>query len=267
MTRQSNWRFAFVGGWRDLEFREVVEWLSAHTQLHFFPDATAAANAIAAEHFDGVVLGQSRRGEFSGEAIEALHRAAPLVRLRIVYGAWCEGETRSGNPPAGVVRWHWLQAAPRLAAELAQLSRRESWSQPRAATELDRLQAASAASECERRSGLLAISARDKIAYETIAEPCLAAGYECLWLKKTSDLAPRGAVALIADFEPAEPNAASSHRDAERIAKLVERASGARLILLVGYPRFDDVELARQRGAEVCAKPFLSEDLLFRLPE
>src|SRR5256885_10947172 len=44
---------------------------------------------------------QSLPGEFAEAELAQLQQAAPLARLVIVYGAWCEGKLRSGRPTTG----------------------------------------------------------------------------------------------------------------------------------------------------------------------
>ena len=53
---------------------------------------------------DLLVIAQSRRGQFCQAEIDCLKRQYPLAAMVVVYGPWCEGETRSGTPLAGVIR-------------------------------------------------------------------------------------------------------------------------------------------------------------------
>jgi hypothetical protein len=258
------WRIAFVGDSLVPEFKELVDWLTSKTQHAMFETIAAAREKLACESFDGVILGQTRRGEFTAEEVESIHRAAPLSRLAIVYGAWCEGETRSGRPVPGVVRWHWRHAAGRLAVELARLSSDNGWSQPRTATDFDRYLLRPRAPALVRCEGLLAIGAANRTAFETIADPCRSVGYSCVWLRKIDAEIPRNARAVLWDrllgASPGESDREPVMRD------LVNRAVPAPAVLLLGFPRIDDLERAQRAGiADVVAKPFLASDLLWRL--
>jgi hypothetical protein len=53
---------------------------------------------------DLIVVGLNRRGEFSQETVQRLKDHFPNAAIAVVYGPWCEGESRSGNPLTGVRR-------------------------------------------------------------------------------------------------------------------------------------------------------------------
>ncbi|MGI9519475.1 MAG: hypothetical protein ACR2NP_20655, partial [Pirellulaceae bacterium] len=55
---------------------------------------------------DVLVFRQVRRNEFTREAIDAAIRQFPLAARVMLYGPWCEGETRSGRPEQGLHRVH-----------------------------------------------------------------------------------------------------------------------------------------------------------------
>ncbi len=48
---------------------------------------------------------QSRRDEFSQQAIYQLCNRFPLAQRVLIYGPWCQGETRTGNALKGICRW------------------------------------------------------------------------------------------------------------------------------------------------------------------
>src|SRR3989304_6230263 len=56
-----------------------------------------------------IVLAQSRPGAISLREIERLRRSAPLAGVVSLLGSWCEGETRTGRPVAGVRRLYWYE--------------------------------------------------------------------------------------------------------------------------------------------------------------
>lgn len=62
---------------------------------------------------DLIVLAESRPGEYSATSIDELRACAPLARVWRLLGSWCEGEQRSGHPPAGCINTYWHQWEPR----------------------------------------------------------------------------------------------------------------------------------------------------------
>ncbi len=95
----------------------IAEALADLAIVSCVPNVPAAAEHLGATaaHCDLIVLCESRRGQFSAEAIDGLRRLAPLARIWRVLGSWHEGEPRSGHPPAGCVStyWHQCPRAPR----------------------------------------------------------------------------------------------------------------------------------------------------------
>ena len=73
---------------------------------------------------DVIVVAQAYPGQFSGEALDRLARLAPLARVVVLLGSWCEGEVRSGRPWPGAIRVYWHQWPARCAQELGRLRAR-----------------------------------------------------------------------------------------------------------------------------------------------
>jgi CheY-like chemotaxis protein len=117
---------------------------------------------------------------------------------------------------------------------------------------------------CSDHEGLLAIVAASQIAFETVAEPCRAAGYECRWLRGDDEPIPADAKAVLLDYFPSSAHV--GELEDARLTDIVARAGAAKVILIMGYPRIDDLERAKRLGvADIVAKPFLAVDLLWRL--
>ncbi len=53
---------------------------------------------------DLIVVGQIRRGQYPQAEFDRIRQTLPLAAVVVVYGPWCEGETRSGRPLQGVTR-------------------------------------------------------------------------------------------------------------------------------------------------------------------
>lgn len=79
------------------------------------PDFAEAAALVRATAIVGpglpelIVLAQSRPGVIRLREIERLRRSAPLSGEVSLLGSWCEGETRTGKPAAGVRRLYWYE--------------------------------------------------------------------------------------------------------------------------------------------------------------
>ena len=68
------------------------------------PDVPAAIDWIESERVEPalVVIGQTWPGEIGRPQLMRLRQAAPLTRICGLFGSWCEGETRSGQPWPGL---------------------------------------------------------------------------------------------------------------------------------------------------------------------
>ncbi|RLS44892.1 MAG: hypothetical protein DWH84_03940 [Planctomycetota bacterium] len=105
-----------VGQTQRAEAKPLVEWLSATlstaVQEHF-TDLTLALEAALRTNTipDLIVIVQSQPDEFSSTEIARLFAFAPLARVVVAYGAWCEsdGRTRHTWPLAARVS---LSSAP-----------------------------------------------------------------------------------------------------------------------------------------------------------
>ena len=119
-----------VGQTQRAEAKPLVEWLSAALSIavrEYFTDLTLALEAALRTNTipDLIVIVQSQPDEFSSTEIASLFAFAPLARVVVAYGAWCEsdGRTRHAwplavrvslpNAPARIEReWRLLNATP-----------------------------------------------------------------------------------------------------------------------------------------------------------
>lgn len=254
-------RIAFVGCRGTPEFTELLEYLHRNAGAVYFASINEALADRSFPHCQAVLVAQTRRGEFSSQDVERLHGASPLARIALVFGTWCEGEARSGRPPSGAVRWDWRHAPARLHLELERLERGEGWASPRTATDLDRLMQTQP--PWPARSGLLAIDASSRVSYETLADPCQSAGFQCQRLGFREEVRD-DAVAVLWDV-PHETARRREHLREATVAQ-VRRAGKAPLVAVLGFPRWDEILAIRQAGGgQVVAKPFLATDLLWRI--
>ena len=209
-----------------------------------------------------VVVAESRGGQFSHAALAALRRQAPLVRVWRLLGSWCEGEARSGRPPAATVSTYWHLWRARLGREIETVRRGRlpSWALPLTATGDERILAQSDESIGLNRGGTIAICASSAPAAAALDDLCRAVGYQTLLISDDGRFHIAGVSAVLWDTTDRRLN------DAAYVEELVGRATGAPVLAIVGFPRADDVELACRSGiAAVISKPFLAGDLLWHL--
>lgn len=132
-----------VGQTQRAEAKPLVEWLAAAmrpaVQQHF-SDLTRALAAASRTNTipDLVVIVQSQPDEFSPTEIASLFAFAPLARVVVAYGAWCESDGRTRqtwplaarvslpNAPARIEReWRLLNATPGIESLPLSSSREE----------------------------------------------------------------------------------------------------------------------------------------------
>lgn len=216
-----------------------------------------------------VLLAQSRPGSDDQAQLELLRTLAPLTRVVIVAGTWCEGELRTGQPPAGVVRLYWYEFAPWWRAAIAEweADQTPAWSEP-----LDDVRAGQQTAIVKLRerdhvvpsdtvvpteAGVIAVDAVDFAVFETLAEVLAPFGWRCEWQ-------PRHRPELV---QPTQPIAAiwdgGQLSDGE-LASLVTFAgsvhdenAAAPVIVLLDFPRIEHLQAARAAGAAaVLGKPY-----------
>jgi hypothetical protein len=226
--------------------------------------AATIESAVAALSGDqasphAIVLAQSYPGQFPAIEVERLRAAAPLARLIALLGSWCEGEPRSGQPPPGVVRVYWHEAAARFRRELPQWFARDSvWTLPMTATEEER-QLATSGTPLPFGAGLVAIWTRRPEMAKLLSDACRSAGYATAWLHPRRPCTVQGAAAAIFDGDALD---AATSNELKRLTALV---SPAPVLVLLGAPRIQDVRAVRSLGATVLAKPFRVDELLWAL--
>jgi hypothetical protein len=209
-----------------------------------------------------VVLCESRPGLWSEADVNALRSAAPLCRLVRLSGTWCEGQARSGRPPAGCPAIYWHQWPPRLAAERAALAegRNPSWAQPLTATPEEQFLANPSRDRRAGHAGTIAIRSETSAAAGALAAVCRGAGYVPVVERPVDSITNAAARAVLWDTPP------EALRDAGRIERVRVWAGGAPIVALAGFPRADDVRAALSAGiAAVVSKPYRTADLLWHL--
>jgi hypothetical protein len=249
-TRATIW---IVGDWRHADFATAIAWLHEAASCECFDDPEAllaGTNPEARERNPAaILLVQSRPSQLNAEDVERLHSAAPLARLVALVGPWCEGEMRSGRPWPGVLRVSWRAWQSRLPLELSLvgLDGAAPAPLPRTATEAERSLASVAAVAANRRfRGNASVWTNDRTTFEALADALRSLGMNAAWHcgSAESGISPE---LMICDGWEQIP---------------VDEPTASTCILLLHFPRPDDVLRARSRGiAAVVAQPLILADL------
>ena len=114
--------FLIIGQTERAEANPLAEWLAAALQpaesKHFTGLSTALRDASFANWIpDLIVIVQSWPDEFSPSEIASLFAFAPLARVVVAYGAWCESDGRNRHLWPLAVRVPLRSAAARIERE------------------------------------------------------------------------------------------------------------------------------------------------------
>lgn len=254
---------ASTGGLRPRLVRELsfdaalapLDWTSALATL----DEAIRRVAESVTPPELVLVATPRPGLVTREHVVRLGAVAPLARLVIVGGSWCEGEWRTGRPPLGAVRlyWHELGAWWRTALAAREDGIAPPWSAP-----LDEPRAGRNVLEPPLRSVAprkrLAIDAIDVAAFEALAASLGEVGWDCAWRPRHR----RGA----ADHDDAAAFSAGiwdgGQLDPAEVEHLRQfclwlEPQRAPVLALVDYPRAEQVmTIADVGAAAMMGKPY-----------
>lgn len=253
-----------VGDTRRREFLEADAAMERRALVTQAGDIETAAALLHADRVapEVIVLAQDHPGQFTAEAIDRLRRAAPLSRVVVLLGSWCEGELRSGEPAPGVIRVYWHQWFARFDREWSHLfgGRSSAWSLPATATDEERLLA-----EDFRPAphyGAIVVCAHGRDMRDWLAEACRRRGYATICLRPNEAIRVDGARAAILDATDAGPE------EIAEIRRLAGQLAGTPIIVLLSFPRIEDHQRTLDAGAAaVLSKPLLVEDLYGRLEQ
>jgi hypothetical protein len=260
-----------VGPWDEGEFALALDGMRLPQDSRRLAtlDAAWAAAAAAKRPPEVLWLAQPRPGFWPQADVDRLQRAAPLARLVIVAGAWCEGELRTGRKLSGVHRifWHelprfWNHSIARWGAGLA-----PRWSQPLTAAEPHLEPDPRAADAPLHRASCgaprtVAIDAIDFATFEALAAALAPCGWSAVWT-------PRGRGALGNAAAGVWDGAQLDPAEVATLAAFAARFDGrpVPVVALVDFPRPEHLALLREAGAAaLLGKPYALEALLDALP-
>ncbi|HEV3416069.1 MAG TPA: hypothetical protein VG056_04630 [Pirellulales bacterium] len=248
----------FIGDGDWAEFRDVRSWLEVNAELQAAAEVQGAIELLNGG-FDPTLIALAERwpGEFPGRQVDRLRRIAPLARISEILGSWCEGQTCSGEPLAGTLRYYWHQWTARMAPEFARAAAGDCpvWGLPLTATDEDRLLALPSESP-KRDQGLLAIHTRNAETASALCDAAARRRFGAAWVRSRPMPIISGVRAAIWDATRGTPD------EARELAAWRSALGGVPLVVLLDFPRVEDRDLARAAGAAlIVSKPFWLDDL------
>ena len=247
-----------IGDASNAEFFRVTRDLTARPETRSCRDANAARSSLQAGAFSPelVVALQSQSGEYAAADLAWIQQAAPLARILIVYGAWCEGDPRAGKPGMGRIeiaahRWpQWWTIQQDHVAN----GRSPAWAWPVTRSfEEGQWALEPAVVPSPRVPQTAGILTHDRTTAEALSEACRGRGYSVQILSSPSD-------ALACDFVLWTVTG-SDARETNGLA-------GRPWIALMDFPRAADCERLLSLGAAaVLARPFDLEELFWRIAQ
>jgi hypothetical protein len=209
---------------------------------------------------DLIVLAQDRPGVIAAQQAEAWQREAPLAGMIAVAGSWCEGETRTGRPLAGVLRLYWHEFPTWWRRQIARRASRlcPDWAQP--ANYGVVVQPIGNSRWALQTSQVVALSVTQFETADALADLFQVGGYATVWAPPASGgVVVRGLAAGVWEGgQLDETESLSLARFCRRMAN-----ESAPVVALLDFPRRDAVDRALEIGAaSVLGKPCRNADLI-----
>jgi len=255
-ARHSQLTSLAVGPWHTAEFATAVANVGEEIFLQHYPDVEQACNGIAYEEIvpELILVAQSLPGAVRQHEVDRLQQLAPLARIVVVAGTWCEGELRTGRPPNGVLRLYWYELATwwQAAQRRWSIGLCPAWSAP-----LDHPQAGRFAIDSTidglSLPGVVAIDSADYAVFECLAD---ALGASAIWARNDGSL--RAAAGI---WDGGQLNDLELHK----LTHFCRQVTGP-VVALLDFPRVEHFAAARAAGAAaVFAKPYVIEEVLAAL--
>jgi hypothetical protein len=256
-----------IGDWQMPEFAQLRSELDAHTPWPAFatwPDALAAISDSSSLP-DLVLWAQARPYAVNQQPLDQLCRTSPLTRVVVVAGTWCEGELRTGQPPQGVVRLYWYEFAPwwRAALSRAAAGLTPPWAEPMFDPRAGQFIGSHFANSGEPLSNerrLVAIDCLDYGTFEALQLGLRGEGWGAHWQPRRrpeiggeQNKSAHAFSAGIWDGSQLD----ETERSSLRSFCMQMRDSGAPVIALLDFPRFEHQQAIQELGAsEILGKPY-----------
>jgi hypothetical protein len=245
-----------IGSWHMPEFATALADLEQDQSIQELVSLEAACQFLSSAEVapELVLLAQPLPGAVRQQEVDRLQSLAPLARIVIVAGTWCEGELRTGNPPAGVLRLYWYELASWWQAAQRRWSAGlcPSWSAPLDHPQAGRYTVDATIDELAMPS-TVAIDAEDYSTFNCLSD---ALGVSTVWVRRDD---PWQAAAGIWD------GGQLNDLELQRLRQFCQQVEGP-VVALLDFPRVEHIVAARAAGAvAVFAKPYVVEEVLAAL--
>jgi len=255
-----------VGDWQKREFaaaisevRDSESWRSASNLESAYQHCLACDTPP-----ELIVVAQSVVGEYRQSDIDRLSEVAPLSRIVLVAGTWCEGEMRTGSRLEGTLRLYWYEfshwwstAKQSLLAGLC-----PPWSEPLDNPQAGRYQSGSPRMQ-KLLTGPVAIDAADHSVFEAIA--AMLASVDVTAIRFTPGTVQKIPANLSAGIWD---GGQLSTQELDRLTTFCQllQPYQAKIVVLLDFPRVEHIAQAQAAGAStVLGKPYLINELLAAL--
>ena len=219
------------------------------------------ADTEADRNYRLVVVASSRRGQFEVARLERMMNQFVNVPTVALLGSWCEGEERSGDPVAGLIRVYWHQWQGRIDrfVDCIGSGQVSSWQLPKIVSPVDRtIQDVQSTIKIPNIAGAVGVSSQTEEAFLTLRDGMASTGRESIWLEKIeeSELGiPNLSVVCV------EANSLTEWTQ-KRVVDLQKQFLHTPIVLILNFPRRAEYEIAARLGiTEIVSKPFQLHDL------
>ena len=289
MKADGNLGLLAIGPWADGEFQVVRQAIDRAEQWPIQPSLDEAVRILGSQAVapELLLLAQPRPGYYRQSDLERLMSAAPLCRVILVAGTWCEGELRTGSAPQGVLRLYWYEMAAwwRRSMTLWSTGQSPVWSYPLGVHPLEEqhgegphlhgsgpqqvpgqgLSGMGPDSGHPSPKGLVEIDSPRYETFDALSAALAPYGWSTLWQpRRHPEVASSGPVAGIWDggqFDPPEIDQLSLF--CRRQHDKTGAGQPVPVIVLLDFPRKEHIAMAVVAGAAaVLAKPYRVADLL-----
>lgn len=229
-----------VGELTDAEFAdlrdaiETMEWLHV-TRSVSDEELAELSEELSEEPIDWLIVANARPGSVDRQLWNALKGQLSVKQTLVVSGSWCEGELRTGQPLEADKRIYWHQFLGWLATETG--TGNSTW----------------------KDIGPVLVSTYDYEAATAWCEIMGEGGGTALWHRPNESL-------LAGQYQMSLwIGGQLTGQEAERLAQHCSemRRQSIPTVVLLDYPRYDEVSLAKELGAAaVLGRPTSSEELL-----
>lgn len=272
-TTHQNVRILLTGDYWHRDFRPLLHQLSCYVTMApieaLISESKDSNSTSSCSSVDLVVVAISVRDQIDSATLETISQINAPTPVVCLLGSWCEGETRSGHPPAGIPRvyWHQWQGRFERFVEAINGDKVSPWSLPRTANDSDQIQAASnliTGSAAETSSSklqpqrIVAVSALTAQSYEMLADAIKSLGGSSQWIEmlawEAKTITTPSLICIDADSWSPECEV--------RIRDLRGEFGRTPIAIFLNFPREDELESLKNWGIDwVVSKPFQLGDL------